>query len=187
MSAHEAGAAGMRLGVVGDAQPGLQVVGTTCRPCGSCPASGWRGSAPWPASAARAGLRRPPRIITGSSIMTTDRYCLSLFFCIFSRLTSERVPSKTILQRELLLDDRGDHASRRRSCGWRRRRPRFPWPGRAGCAARLAPRWRHPQRRESCGGSADDGCGLGHVRLPFSREAAVLRKMPSARSTSVQR
>ncbi len=30
--------------------------------------------------------------------MTTERYCLSLFFCIFSRLTSERVPSKTILQ-----------------------------------------------------------------------------------------
>ncbi len=32
-------------------------------------------------------------IITGSSIMTTERYCLSLFFCIFSRFTSERVPS----------------------------------------------------------------------------------------------
>src|SRR5882672_8290334 len=37
-------------------------------------------------------------IMTGSSIMTTERYCLSLFFCIFSRLTSERVPSNTTLQ-----------------------------------------------------------------------------------------
>ena len=36
-------------------------------------------------------------IITGSSIMTTETYCLSLFFCIFSRLTSERVPSNTTL------------------------------------------------------------------------------------------
>ena len=33
------------------------------------------------------------RIMTGSSICTTERYCLSLFFCIFSRFTSERVPS----------------------------------------------------------------------------------------------
>jgi hypothetical protein len=33
------------------------------------------------------------RIITGSSICTTERYCRSLFFCIFSRFTSDRVPS----------------------------------------------------------------------------------------------
>ena len=51
--------------------------------------------------AAVSGSSRPSAtagIITGSSIMTTDRYCLSLFFCIFSRLTSEREPSNTTLQ-----------------------------------------------------------------------------------------
>ena len=38
------------------------------------------------------------RIITGSSIITTDRYCFALFDSIFSRFTSDLVPSKTILQ-----------------------------------------------------------------------------------------
>ena len=40
--------------------------------------------------------------------MTTDRYCLSLFFCIFSRLTSERDALEHDLAAEFLLDDRGD-------------------------------------------------------------------------------
>src|SRR5215467_13162760 len=38
------------------------------------------------------------RISTGSSIITTDRYGLVLFDTIFSRFTSDLVPSKTILQ-----------------------------------------------------------------------------------------
>lgn len=103
------GRGGLHRGlVVGDAEPGLQGSRPTCRPYG------WRrepirqGSAPWRRSADRAGFPLTARIITGSSICTTERYSEPLFFCIFSRLTSDLVPSKMIFSAPHSLEIRDD-------------------------------------------------------------------------------